>query len=77
MFDTNEMIRKIKTNTSKKQVPYPADSHYDSLKANLSLVDTKSQEYKIVKKYFDETKNSSYSAKLLNVWNVDREGESQ
>ena len=77
MFDTNKTIRKIKTNTSKKKVLHPADSHYDSLKANLSLVDIKSQEFKIVKKYFDEIKNSSYSPQLLDVWNVDREGESQ
>ena len=77
MFDTNETIRQIAANSAKEQVPYPADSHYESLKADLSLVNTKSKEYKYVKKYFDETKHSHSSAKLLDIWTVDRHGESQ
>ena len=75
MYDTNETIRKIEAETAKKQVPYPADSQYDSLKANLSLVNHKTKEYKIVQKYFDETKSSRFT-KLLDVWGVDRQGES-
>ena len=76
MFDTNETLQKIEAESTKQQVPYPADSHYDSLKADLSLVDRTSEEYKVVKTYFDETKRSS-SSKLLDVWTVDRQGESK
>jgi poly [ADP-ribose] polymerase len=77
MFSTNETLRQVAANTMKKQVPYPADSHYETLKADLSPIGTKTQEYKVVEKYFNETKSSGSSSKLLDVWSVDREGESK
>lgn len=77
MFSTNETIRQLEeTKKKKKKIPYPTDSHYDTLKADLLLVDAKSDEFKMIKDYFDKTKNSSSSAKLINAWSVDRQGES-
>jgi len=75
MFDTSETLRKIETKKVKKQVPNPADLHYETLRADLSLVDPKSEEYSIIKKNFEETK-STKTHKLLNVWAVDRQNES-
>jgi poly [ADP-ribose] polymerase len=78
MFSTNETVRAVAANKkSKKQIPNPADSHYETLKADLAVVDTKSQEFKDIKKYFDETKGSGSSSKLLDVWAVDRQGEAK
>jgi poly [ADP-ribose] polymerase len=77
MFSTNETLRQVAATKVKKQVPYPADSQYETLKADLSHIDKKSKQYKLVNKYFEETKGSSSSSKLLDVWSVDREGESK
>jgi poly [ADP-ribose] polymerase len=77
MFSTSETIRQIEALKTKKKVPYPADSHYASLNAELSLIDLESPEYEMIKNYFDKTKESHSSAQLLNVWSVEREGESQ
>ena len=74
MFSTNETMRKIEEEKEieTKQVPYPADSHYKSLNADLSFVNKNSQEYKLIQKYFDKTKSSG---SLCDVWSVDRHGE--
>eukprot|EP00978_Attheya_sp_CCMP212_P033483 scaffold135193_cov47-Attheya_sp.AAC.1 len=75
MFSTNEAVRQIEQQqTEIKQLPYPADSHYKTLNAAMSLVDTKSQEYALIQTYFDKTKKSG---KLHNVWTVDRRGENE
>jgi len=78
MFSTNETMRKIEEEKVKmdiKQVPYPADLHYKSLHADLSLVGKSSQEYKKIQKDFDKTKSSGSNATLFDVWQVDRQGE--
>mmetsp|Transcript_7668 Transcript_7668/g.8851 ORF Transcript_7668/g.8851 Transcript_7668/m.8851 type:complete len:355 (+) Transcript_7668:1-1065(+) len=72
MFSQNEAIRKIEENQTTQKVPYPADSHYDSLNADMEHVDKKSDEWKTILKYFDETKNSGT---LLDAWKVERKGE--
>lgn len=77
MFSTNETIREIEEKKPKKQMPCPTDSHYDTLKADLSLVDSKSDEFKMVQKYFNKTKHSCSSSKLIDVWSVDRQGEAE
>jgi len=76
MHSTNETIRKIKKRkTVTEKVPNPADSHYKSLNANLSILDRKSNEYKKIKIYFDKTKSNYSNAKLHDVWCVDRQCE--
>jgi len=79
MFSTNETIRKIEKDAGKKttKVPYPADSHYDSLNAELSHLDKNTKEYKQIVKYFNSTKGHYSSAKLLDVWQINRNGEKE
>ena len=72
MFDTNERLRNMKSKKVKKQVPHPADSRYETLKADLFLIDAKSEEYAVLKTYFDMT---SISGQMLDAWRVDRQGE--
>jgi poly [ADP-ribose] polymerase len=76
MFSTNETLRQVAAKKTKKQVPYPADSHYETLKSDLTWIEEKSNEFKIINKYFNETKGHS-SAKILDVWSVNREGEEE
>ena len=77
MFSTNELVRKIEeeTDTETKKIPYPADSHYASLKAKLSLVDKKTDDFKKIQNYFDKTERPPGGAKIFDVWQVDRNGE--
>ncbi|KAJ0068472.1 hypothetical protein NL108_008437 [Boleophthalmus pectinirostris] len=78
-----ELAQTLKSETEKAQeemietVPHPADQDYSSLKCNLTLLDKKSQTYKIIEKYLNETKCSYMKISILNVWEVDRftEGE--
>ena len=67
IFSTNEAIRQAacqqveaqkKTSKKQKKLPYPADSHYETLNADLSLLDAKSKEYKMILNYFNKTKYS-------------------
>ncbi|XP_066521465.1 protein mono-ADP-ribosyltransferase PARP3 [Hoplias malabaricus] len=53
-------------------VPHPADQDYQSLKCNLTLLDKKSKEYKIIEKYLNSTARGLI---LVDVWTVDRENE--
>lgn len=77
MYTTNETCRKIATEAAeKKQVPALVDQHYDSLHAELSLVDQESEEFSFIQTYFDSTKQNT-GAKIYNVWRVEREGEKQ
>ncbi|XP_076469646.1 protein mono-ADP-ribosyltransferase PARP3-like [Babylonia areolata] len=61
----------------KEEVPHPLDVNYGLLKAKLGLVDPKSKEYKVLEKYFAETKPTSSWRKLTlnHIWTVDRDGE--
>jgi poly [ADP-ribose] polymerase len=43
----------------------------------LSLVDEKTEEYKKIQQYFDNTKGSGSNAKLTDVWQVNRNGEKE
>ncbi|KNC84415.1 hypothetical protein SARC_03377 [Sphaeroforma arctica JP610] len=74
MYETQQNMDKISVNQpTKKIVPHPADQHYLSLKADLKPLDSNSNVYRAIQKYFDVTKSGN--SQLLDVWTVDREGE--
>lgn len=80
MYSTSETLRKINENESKesekkKLLPCPADSHYDSLNAELSILDKKSKIFDMISTYFDKTKSEHSNSQILDVWSVDRNGE--
>ena len=80
MFSTNETVRKIQEEQEvkeKKQLPCPSDSHYDSLNADLNIIQHGSEEFKTIQLCFDETKRKNSGSKILNVWSVDRSGETE
>lgn len=74
MYSQNETLRQIEGKQRKKQVPYPADTHYDTLNADMKFVDKNSVEWKTIQKYFQMT---SSNGKLLDAWEVDRKGEKE
>lgn len=77
MYTTNETCRKIANEVAeKKQVPALVDQHYETLHADLSLVDKQSDEFSFIQTYFDSTKRNS-GATIFNVWRVNREGEKE
>ena len=77
MFSTNETIRQLEEDKPKKKlIPCPVDSQYDTLKADLSLIDNKSDEFKMIQNYFNKTKSNGSRANLIDAWCVDRQGES-
>jgi poly [ADP-ribose] polymerase len=82
IFSTNETILQVEAqqqhqnemNKQREQGGYDAaDMYYESLKSNLSLLDTKSVEYRMMHKYFHESNKSYSHIKLLNAWSVDRQ----
>jgi poly [ADP-ribose] polymerase 2/3/4 len=80
MYDTTETVKRIEAETkatTKKMAPNPIDQYYTSLKADLTLVDKASPEDKIIRQYFEATKGSHSSSRLLDVWSVNRQGESE
>uniref|UniRef100_A0A8C6U288 Poly [ADP-ribose] polymerase n=1 Tax=Neogobius melanostomus TaxID=47308 RepID=A0A8C6U288_9GOBI len=75
-----ELAQTLKTETEKAQeeiktVPHPADQNYTSLMCKLTLLDKKSEIYKIIEKYLAETRHSHCPPKIKNVWEVDRDTE--
>lgn len=83
MYSTTETVRKLeaeeqKAITEKKVLPSPVDQHYDSLHADLTLLDKMSKEFQVVNQYFEATKGSHADGrKLLNVWSVNRHKEDE
>ena len=79
MYTTSETIRQVKQQQQQTptliQVPNPVDQHYDTLKADLTLLDNTSDEFKTIHNCFMKTKNSHSSSQLLDVWSVHRESE--
>lgn len=76
-----ELAQTLKSETEKAQeemietIPHPADQDYTSLNCKLSLLDKKSDNFKIIEKYLTQTKCSYRAPKILNVWEIDRETE--
>eukprot|EP00980_Cylindrotheca_fusiformis_P026001 scaffold15140_cov164-Cylindrotheca_fusiformis.AAC.3 len=74
IYESNETVRQLEEKVKDVEtVPALEDQHYDSLKAELTLLDKSSAEMKAILTYFEKTKRGS--SKVLNVWKVDREGE--
>ncbi|KAM3914167.1 protein mono-ADP-ribosyltransferase PARP3 [Leptodactylus fuscus] len=59
------------------EVPHPLDVDYQLLKCQLSLLDPKSEEYKVIDTYVKCTGPNYCRLKILNVWSVDREAEEE
>ncbi|XP_055069456.1 protein mono-ADP-ribosyltransferase PARP3 [Misgurnus anguillicaudatus] len=55
-------------------VPHPVDQNYESLKCNLTVLDKKSKEFKIIQNYLKAT---GQQLSLIDVWEVDRETEAE
>ncbi|KAK5933912.1 hypothetical protein CgunFtcFv8_014357 [Champsocephalus gunnari] len=75
-----ELAQNLKSETEKSQeemieeVLHPLDQYYSSLKCHLTLMDNKSDAFKIIAKYLKATNSSP---KIVNVWVVDRETEGE
>lgn len=78
-----ELAQTLKTETEKAQeemietVPHPADQDYSSLKCRLTLLNKKSQTYKILETYLTQTKCEYRNPKIINIWEIDRELEGE
>ncbi|XP_073501215.1 protein mono-ADP-ribosyltransferase PARP3 [Phyllobates terribilis] len=59
------------------EVPHPLDVDYQLLKCQLSVVDPKNEEYKVIDTYVKHTGSSYHQLKIKNVWRVDREAEEE
>ncbi|XP_025962317.1 protein mono-ADP-ribosyltransferase PARP3 [Dromaius novaehollandiae] len=57
-----------------EEVPHPLDQDYALLCCQLSLLDPASPEYKLIENYVTQTGNK---LQILNIWEVDREGEDE
>ncbi|XP_072540673.1 protein mono-ADP-ribosyltransferase PARP3 [Salminus brasiliensis] len=55
-------------------VPHPIDQDYQSLKCDLTILDKKSKEFKIIEKYLKAT---GHGLTIVDVWKVDREKEAE
>ncbi|KAK9841524.1 hypothetical protein WJX74_007215 [Apatococcus lobatus] len=54
--------------------PHPADEKYDSLQADLQLLSTEDPEHDLIARF---VKATSSHLKLLNVWEIERQGEAK
>ena len=66
----------VKAGEDKELLPHPADENYKKLKANLEWVDPSSKEFAFIKTYMEQTSADYYKLKLIDVFRVDRNGES-
>lgn len=64
----------VREETEIKKVPNYLDVNYNKLKCKLELLDQKSDEFTIIKKYKDATKGYR-QCQILDVWKVEREDE--
>lgn len=74
-----QSIQKDKDNeTTKKKAeqakPHPYDTNYGLLKCSLDHVNESSDEFKVIKKYTDNTQGYR-KCKIIDIWRVGREGE--
>ncbi|XP_040262819.1 protein mono-ADP-ribosyltransferase PARP3 [Bufo bufo] len=68
---------KVKQEVDLAEVPHPLDIDYQLLKCELSLLEPKSEEHKIIDTYVKCTGPTYRPLKILNAWRVDREGEEE
>ncbi|XP_066927889.1 protein mono-ADP-ribosyltransferase PARP3-like [Clytia hemisphaerica] len=71
-IEVAQSLQKGPVKTENGDVPHPLDANYGLLNCGLTLVDKKSETYKIIDTYVQNTK---YGSTLLEVWEVDRDGE--
>ncbi|XP_065057508.1 poly [ADP-ribose] polymerase 1-like [Rhopilema esculentum] len=75
LMDIEIAYNLLKTSSKDKD---PIDAHYDSLKADIKVVDKKSEEFAMLEVYVQNTHASThrhYSLKLEEAFEVDRQGE--
>ncbi len=66
----------IKRPASKK-LPNPLDTKYANLNCRLTPLDTESSNYKMVSKYIDDTKQGYPNLRIVDLFEVEREGEAE
>ncbi|ETE70760.1 Poly [ADP-ribose] polymerase 3, partial [Ophiophagus hannah] len=59
-----------------KEVLHPLDKDYGLLKCELTLVDSSSEDYKLIETYVKKTGSTYQKLRIMNIWKVNREGES-
>ncbi|XP_026580993.1 poly [ADP-ribose] polymerase 3 isoform X2 [Pseudonaja textilis] len=59
-----------------KEVLHPLDKDYRLLKCELTLVDSSSEDYKLIETYVKKTSSPYQKLRIMNIWKVNREGES-
>lgn len=72
----NIVAERRKKQPQKKLATNPLDEKYEALNCQLEVLDSKSEERKIVEKYLENTKEGR-KLKLIDLFRVEREGESQ
>ncbi|XP_070793173.1 protein mono-ADP-ribosyltransferase PARP3 isoform X2 [Pituophis catenifer annectens] len=60
-----------------KEVLHPLDKDYGLLKCELTLVAPSSEDYKLIETYVKKTGPTYQKLRIMNIWKVNREGESQ
>jgi poly [ADP-ribose] polymerase len=73
-----EVAVKLIDESNKLTLDNPIDSKYESLKTKLEPIDPKSDTFKMIEQYMQNTHaptHSGYKLKLLDVFEVDRDGE--
>lgn len=70
-------MQKATRRSKSKLQPNPADANYAKLKADLEWVDPAADEWELVETYMRNTSSSYYKVKLLDLFRVNRDGESQ
>jgi poly [ADP-ribose] polymerase len=73
-----QSIQKDKSDdaTAQQAKPHPYDVNYGLLKCSLDHLDVKSDEFKVIKKYTENTQGYR-KCQIIDVWRVGREGEGQ
>ncbi|XP_067361545.1 protein mono-ADP-ribosyltransferase PARP3 isoform X2 [Channa argus] len=78
-----ELAQTLKSETEKAQeqmieaVPHPLDQDYNSLKCRLTLMDPKTETFKVIEQYLKATSGCYHCPTIVNVWEVDREKEGE
>ncbi|KAE8611964.1 hypothetical protein XENTR_v10012650 [Xenopus tropicalis] len=72
-----DKVKKEEEEEKVQEVPHPLDVDYELLKCDLSLLDTSTEEYKVIKTYVENTGPTYRTLKIQNVWCVNRETEEE
>ncbi|KAG5275064.1 hypothetical protein AALO_G00143160 [Alosa alosa] len=76
-----EVAQSLQAESGKPQevemVPHPLDKDYQSLKCNLNTLGSDTEEFQVIQKYLDATAAGYRKAKIVDVWQVEREAEAE